>query len=83
MSYIEESRRQAEELRKKDHVRILAIESSCDETAAAVVRDGREVISSVISSQIALHAQYGGVALGWAFTSGRLAGINAVNYLKG
>lgn len=40
---------------------ILAIESSCDETAAAVVRDGREILSSVISSQIDLHRPYGGV----------------------
>lgn len=40
---------------------VLGIESSCDETAAAVVRDGREILSSVISSQIDLHAPYGGV----------------------
>lgn len=40
---------------------ILAIESSCDETAAAVVKNGREVLSNVISSQIALHTLYGGV----------------------
>lgn len=40
---------------------ILAIETSCDETAAAVVRNGREVLSNVISSQIALHTLYGGV----------------------
>lgn len=40
---------------------ILAIESSCDETAAAVVRNGREVLSNVIYSQIALHTVYGGV----------------------
>ena len=40
---------------------ILAIESSCDETAAAVVKNGREVLSSVISSQIDLHTLYGGV----------------------
>ena len=40
---------------------ILAIESSCDETAAAVVRNGREVLSNIISSQIALHTVYGGV----------------------
>lgn len=44
-----------------DTVTILAIESSCDETAAAVVRNGREVLSNVISSQIALHTVYGGV----------------------
>ncbi|MBI1922463.1 MAG: tRNA (adenosine(37)-N6)-threonylcarbamoyltransferase complex transferase subunit TsaD [Geobacter sp.] len=40
---------------------ILAIESSCDETAAAVVRDGREVLSNVVASQVATHAEYGGV----------------------
>ena len=42
-------------------VYILAIESSCDETAAAVVKNGREVMSNIISSQIALHTLYGGV----------------------
>lgn len=40
---------------------ILGIESSCDETAAAVVRSGGEVLSNVVASQIALHANYGGV----------------------
>ena len=40
---------------------ILGIESSCDETAAAIVRDGREILSSVISSQIELHRPFGGV----------------------
>jgi N6-L-threonylcarbamoyladenine synthase len=40
---------------------VLGIETSCDETAAAVVRDGREVLSSVVSSQVDLHAKYGGV----------------------
>lgn len=40
---------------------VLGIESSCDETAAAVVRDGREILSSVISSQIDLHRPWGGV----------------------
>ena len=42
-------------------IKILAIESSCDETAAAVVVNGRTVLSNVISSQIALHTLYGGV----------------------
>ena len=45
----------------KNDVLILAIESSCDETAAAVVKNGREVLSNVISSQIDLHTLYGGV----------------------
>ena len=40
---------------------ILGIESSCDETAAAVVKDGREVLSNVINTQIALHKKFGGV----------------------
>ncbi len=40
---------------------ILAFESSCDETAAAIVRDGREVVSSVVASQIEEHKKYGGV----------------------
>ena len=40
---------------------VLGIESSCDETAAAVVRDGREILSSVVKSQAAMHATFGGV----------------------
>ena len=42
-------------------VLILGIETSCDETAAAVVKNGKEVLSNVISSQVALHAEFGGV----------------------
>jgi N6-L-threonylcarbamoyladenine synthase len=42
-------------------VRILAIETSCDETAAAVVEDGARIVSSVVSTQAALHAPFGGV----------------------
>lgn len=48
-------------LDRKEDILILAIESSCDETAASVVRNGREVLSNVIYSQIALHTVYGGV----------------------
>ena len=48
-------------MNQEKDVLILAIESSCDETAAAVVKNGREVCSNVISSQIALHTLYGGV----------------------
>jgi N6-L-threonylcarbamoyladenine synthase len=42
-------------------LRILAIETSCDETAAAVVEDGRRIVSNVVSTQTAIHAPYGGV----------------------
>lgn len=45
---------------KKD-IYILGIESSCDETAAAVIKNGREVCSNIIFSQIELHKLYGGV----------------------
>jgi N6-L-threonylcarbamoyladenine synthase len=41
--------------------RILAIETSCDETAAAVIQDGRTILSNVVATQIDLHARYGGV----------------------
>ncbi|MEG0542265.1 MAG: tRNA (adenosine(37)-N6)-threonylcarbamoyltransferase complex transferase subunit TsaD, partial [Angelakisella sp.] len=45
-----------------DHtLKILAIESSCDETAAAVVEDGRKILSSVVYSQVEEHKKYGGV----------------------
>jgi N6-L-threonylcarbamoyladenine synthase len=40
---------------------LLALESSCDETAAAVVQDGRTILSNVVASQISIHAEYGGV----------------------
>ena len=40
---------------------ILGLETTCDETSAAVVRDGREVLSNIVSSQIDLHAKFGGV----------------------
>ncbi len=45
----------------KKTINILAIESSCDETAASVVRNGREILSNIISSQIEIHKKYGGV----------------------
>lgn len=45
----------------KDNINILAIESSCDETSAAVVQNGRKVMSNIISSQIDIHTKFGGV----------------------
>ncbi len=48
-------------MKEQKDILILAIESSCDETAAAVVKNGRSVLSNVISSQIELHTLYGGV----------------------
>ncbi len=58
---VKEQKDSAVDSKSDRDVTILAIESSCDETAAAVVRNGREVLSNIISSQIALHTIYGGV----------------------
>ena len=61
MSYIDICRSKAEQLKSKEKVNILAIESSCDETAAAVIENGRVIHSNAVFSQIPLHAIYGGV----------------------
>ena len=61
MDYIARMREKAALLRQKARVRILAVESSCDETAMAVVENGRVMLSSAIASQIDTHALYGGV----------------------
>ena len=61
MTYGETSRRKAEELRMQETVRILSLETSCDETAAAVIENGRKILSNVVFSQIDLHELYGGV----------------------
>ena len=61
MTYAQMSREKAALLKEKENVRILAIESSCDETAAAVIENGRKILSNAVFSQIDLHALYGGV----------------------
>lgn len=48
-------------INKTNPVRILAVETSCDETSAAVIADGREILSNIISSQIPVHQKFGGV----------------------
>ncbi|NLZ87979.1 MAG: tRNA (adenosine(37)-N6)-threonylcarbamoyltransferase complex transferase subunit TsaD [Clostridiales bacterium] len=59
--YINRMRRQAADVAEKKDVRILAIETSCDETAGAVVQNGRSILSNVIHSQVEAHRVYGGV----------------------
>lgn len=61
MTYASACLEAAARLKTKETVRILALETSCDETAAAIVENGRKIISSVVFSQIDLHALYGGV----------------------
>lgn len=48
-------------LAEKENLTVLAIESSCDETACAIVRDGREVLSNAVATQIEIHRRFGGV----------------------
>ena len=61
MSYQKEAKEKFEGLRKKKDVIILAIESSCDETAVAIVKNGREVLANQVASQIEIHRRFGGV----------------------
>ena len=49
------------EYKDLEKVTILAIETSCDETSVAVVKNGKEVLSNIVSSQIEIHKQFGGV----------------------
>lgn len=61
MAYLEESKAKYDALRTKNDVLILSVESSCDETAIALVENGRKVLSNIVSSQIDIHKLYGGV----------------------
>ncbi len=59
--YDETARLKVQQLKNSGSFTVLAIETSCDETAAAIVRDGRDVLSNEIYTQIPLHKKYGGV----------------------
>lgn len=61
MSYIDIAKEKFNSLKDKEEILILAIESSCDETSIAVVKNGRTLLSNVISSQIEIHKRFGGV----------------------
>ena len=61
MSYSENIKLKMQELKSKDDVIVLSIESSCDETSVAVVKNGREVLSNIIATQIEIHRRFGGV----------------------
>ena len=61
MSYFEQMKEKMETLRTKKIVRILSIESSCDDTGVAIVENGRKVLSNVLSSQVDIHTRFGGV----------------------
>jgi N6-L-threonylcarbamoyladenine synthase len=61
MFYIQAAEKKLEKFRNGKDTKVLAIETSCDETSCAVVLNGREALSNVISSQIEIHKKYGGV----------------------
>lgn len=59
--YLDISKKKFDKLKDKDDVTILAVESSCDETAVAIVKNGRQVLSNVVATQIEIHKRFGGV----------------------
>ncbi len=61
MDYFELAKQKFEALRTKKDVLVLSVESSCDETAVALVKNGREVLANIVSSQIDIHKLFGGV----------------------
>lgn len=61
MNYFEKMKEKYSLLKEKNNVIILSIESSCDETSVAIVRNGREVLSNIVASQIEIHRRFGGV----------------------
>ncbi len=61
MNYQERMKQKFEGLKNKNEIIILSIESSCDETSIAIVKNGREVLSNIVASQIEIHRRFGGV----------------------
>ena len=59
--YIDKVREKLKEIKNKKDIIVLGIESSCDETSIAVVKNGREILGSAVNSQIDIHAKFGGV----------------------
>ena len=61
MKYEEIVKKKFEKLKNKEKVKVLAIESSCDETSVAIVENGRILHSNIIATQIEIHRRFGGV----------------------
>ena len=61
MSYYVDSVDKFRTLKTKKDIIVLSIESSCDETSIAIVKNGREVLSNIVASQIEIHRRFGGV----------------------
>jgi len=61
MNYLENVNKKLEKLKNKKDILVLGIESSCDETSISIVKNGREILSNIVSSQIDIHKRFGGV----------------------
>jgi len=61
MSYFERAKENFEKLKDKKDILVLGIESSCDETSISIVKNGREILSNIVASQIDIHKLFGGV----------------------
>ena len=61
MNYFQRMEQKFKALQEQKDVIILSVESSCDETSVAVVKNGREVLSNIVASQIDIHRRFGGV----------------------
>ena len=59
--YFEQMQKEIEKIKNKSEVLVLGIETSCDETSVAIVKNGREVLSNTVSTQIDIHTRFGGV----------------------
>lgn len=79
MKYIDIAKEKFEKLKNKKDVLVLGIESSCDETSISVVKNGREILSNVIATQIAIHKRFGGVVPEVASRNHILAISNVLN----
>lgn len=79
MTYFEEIKTKIPELKTKKDILVLGIESSCDETSVAIVKNGREVLSNIISTQIEIHRRFGGVVPEVASRNHVMAIINVLN----
>ena len=79
MNYEQIIQEKIENIRHKKDVLILAIESSCDETSIAIVKNGRQVLANTISTQIEIHKRFGGVVPEVASRNHVLAINNVLN----
>ena len=74
----EEALKQVKRIKQQKDVLILSIESSCDETSIAVIKNGREVLSNIVSSQIEIHKRFGGVVPEVASRNHTMAIVNVL-----